>query len=67
METTTIQAAICRLAIINARTNRNLVRGMMLDGEFQCRTVKYITTGAVKMVNQYINMEAVATSRAMVS
>lgn len=53
--------------MINASTNRIFVRGMTLEGEFQCRIVKYITRGAVKMANQYINMDAVATKRAMLS
>ena len=52
VENTKIQMTNCRLAIINARTNRILVLGIILDGEFQCRTVKYITKGAVKIVNQ---------------
>ena len=53
--------------MINAITNRIFVRGMILDGEFQCRTVKYIAKGAVKIVNQNINIGTVATIRAMVS
>ena len=67
MENMNSQPAICSPAIINAITKRIFVRGMRLDGEFQCRIVKYITSGAVKIVNQYINMESVATASAMLS
>jgi hypothetical protein len=39
----------------------------MLEGAFQNFTVKKIVSGAVRIVNQYINMGSVATRRAMVS
>jgi hypothetical protein len=67
LEKNKTQPAICTPAIIKANMKRILVRGITLEGDFQCRTVKKITRGAVNIVNQYIKIETVATSSAMES
>ena len=62
-----IHAAICKQAIENARTNRILVRGMILPGAPQYRMTKKRTTGAVIRVNHKNIIEISAIYKATLS
>lgn len=62
-----IHAAICKQAIVNARTNRILVRGMILPGAAQYRMTIKRTTGAVIRVNHKNIIEISAIYKATLS
>ena len=62
-----IHAAICKQAIVNARTNRILVRGMILPGAPQYRMTIKRTTGAVIRVDHTNIVEISAIYKATLS
>jgi len=62
-----IHAAICKQPIVNARTNRILVRGMILPGALQYRMTIKRTTGAVIRVNHTNIIEISAIYKATLS